>query len=383
MIRSALILGSLSMAAVCIAAVPSASAGVCDANNAQSFINAIEVLDQNYVLHPPGSAAYWPPFGVFLSQLNLPPNSPIITDLMNAFQNAPPTFRARLCGATGTPGLNGIFINAKGCAQNDPTRCNLNSGGANFNRAWGFRSYDSSDFGATYMAISAADLWRSGNSARPLSNYETQLLQSFPGWSGATVAPASPDGSGTHPDTSWMSVLAAMAHEVGHVRWVQTIVPEPGGGYDLSLLIGCPTGDFFAGWAYNSTDDLVPPNRWRPFRNRSSASGHAVDHSSAPFLFGPFGLDNPQTANSDLWSLYQPGQPWASLFAAQTPDEDVVESYVLAVLTGYDPIAIRYNGPLTSMPVNIPNTPSSPDVVNDLVTGHKLPLQNKIACVPL
>jgi hypothetical protein len=238
------------------------------------------------------------------------------------------------------------------------------------------------------VAISAADLWQAGNPARLLNDYETQLLKSFPGWNGATVAPA-------NPNDSWMSVLAALAHEVGHVRWAQTTIPNPGGDYDFGLLINlCSAGDFFAGWNYNHADpqhrDLQPAGRWRPFRNRSNASGHAIDHSQPPYLnFFLNGLDNPLTSNSDLWTLYQPGQPWASLFAAQTPDEDFVESYVMAVLTGYNTISNTFAGPLTSMPANIPGTPSWPDVASDLVTGKKLQppanpgLQNKISCVPL
>lgn len=371
MIRRAFILGILGLAATWIAAAPSALAAICNPADAQSFVNAVQVLDSGYIPKP-GSAAYRPPSGV---SLNLPANSPIITDLMNAFQNAPPTFRARLCGTAGTPGLAGIFINAVGCAQNDPTRCAHTSGGPNFNRAWGFRSHTpgAGDFGATYIAIAAADLWQAGNPARSLDDYETQLLRSFPGSGAAMIAPAA-------PNYSWMSVLAALAHELGHVRWAQTVIPITNGSYNLGLLVNCPAGDFFVGWRYNDPDDLVPPNRWRPFANRSNASGRRIDHSNPPLLSD---LDHPPNPNVPLWTLYQSNQPWASLFAAQTPDEDFVESYVMAVLTGYDPIAKKFTGPLTSMPLNVPGIATSPDVASDLVNGRKTPLQNKLICILL
>jgi len=376
--RYALILAVAGVLAACILGVRPAGAA-CDPANPQSFVASIQVLKPGYIPRP-GTAAYRPPTG---QALNLPATSPIVVDLLNAFANAPLSFRAKLCGSAGVSGLSGIFINATGCAQNDPTRCTHTVGGASFNRAWGFRNrtFGSPDFGAMFVAIAAADLWQNGAAARFLNQYEAQLLGSFPGPSGASVAPAT-------PNDPWMSVLAALAHEVGHINWAETAIPVIGGGYNFGLLIGCPYGDFFTGWNYDHSAsnhfDLQPPNRWRPFRNRGNESGFDVDHSSAPFLDD---LDDPATANQALYDLLQPSQPWASLFGAQTPDEDFVESYVMAVLTGYDPIAdtfgrAAFTGPLRNLPITV-GALGSRDVADDLVMGRKPALLNKIRCVPL
>src|SRR4051812_12462459 len=163
-----------------LASAPSATAA-CDWTNPQSFVDSVLILDNNFVLHDPGSAAYQPPTG---QALNLNPQSPIAQDLFNAFEKASPSFRQKLCGSSGVQGLSAIFVNARGCGQNDPTQCRHTVGGPNFNRAWGFRSHPDPitgrtppDSGDTYISISAADLWQNGSYARPLHNYETEILK--------------------------------------------------------------------------------------------------------------------------------------------------------------------------------------------------------------
>jgi len=181
-----------------------------------------------------------------------------------------------------------------------------------------------------------------------------------------------------------MTVLAALAHEVGHVVWARTAIPNVGQQYSLTPLIYCPAGDFFTGWDYNRMaaqhPDLVPPNRWRRFRMRNTEAGPPLRHSNPPSLDD---LDNPAIANGALYALYQPGQPWASLFAAQTADEDFVETYAMAVLTGYNPNTGTFGGPLRSMPLIIPGAPTPPaDVPGDLVGNTKPVLLNKMRCIP-
>jgi hypothetical protein len=93
-----------------------------------------------------------------------------------------------------------------------------------------------------------------------------------------------------------------------------------------------------------------------------------------------------------LFQLYQDGQPWASLFGAQTPDEDFVETYVMYVLTGFTAqtsTSGTYNGPLTSLPLTIPGyagggiTYQWADVPRDLRAPGKAELTRKMACIPL
>ena len=335
----------------------------CD-GTAQSFVNAVQLLNAGY--NPaPGHGAYHPPAG---SAQNWSPA--ISADLLQAFDHAPPFFKQYLCG------LNGIYINASACPGNDPTRC---SGGTPFNGAWGFRSRAVTDLGHRYIAISAT-LWPNGGSATNFGDYETQVLRSFlPTGDGAAVSP------NANPNNSWMTVLAALAHEVGHVVWAEKTIPHVGNNYDFTGLIGCPAGDFFVGWAYNTHDpnhkDLQPKGRWRPFNDHANEANSYLDHRLAPSRRD---FNDPTKADTALAQLSQSSQPWASLFGAQTPDEDFVESYVMAVLTGDDPSSGSFAGPLTSLPLSIPGvTGPAPDVARDLVSGNKAALATKIRCIPL
>ena len=336
----------------------------CD-GTAQSFVNAVQLLKAGYS-PAPGHGTYQPPSG---SPQHWP--AAISNDLQQAFDHAPPFFQQYLCG------LNGIYINASACPGNDPTKCGA---GAPFDGAWGFRSRAPTDLGDRYIAISAT-LWPNGGSATPFDAYEGQILQDYrPAGAGVAVFPSA------NPNDPWMTVLAALAHEVGHVVWAERTIPSVGYNYDFTGLISCPAGDFFAGWAYNKNDpnhkDLQPKGRWRQYKDRANAANSRLDHSvSSPSLRD---LDAPATANTALAQLLQPGQPWASLFGAQTPDEDFVESYVMAVLTGDNPSNGSFAGPLTSLPLSIPGaTGPAPDVAGDLVSGHKPELANKIRCIPL
>jgi hypothetical protein len=332
------------------------------------FLDHVNVLSAGYP--GPDSRPYTRPSGVSPAYTWQPPLS---DDLENSFLNAPQFFRDHLCG------LKGIYVNASGCANNDPAQCTVR--GANFDGAWGFRSRDTHlDLGATYIAISAAALWPNGASARALDDYETQVLRSFPGGQASKVS------DNAYPNTPWMSVMAALAHEAGHVYWAQKTIPYVGKKYQFDWLINC---GFFEAWNYNRNDashyDLQPPGRWRSFGSRSNAANSNLDHSMPPYLAAT-GLDspNPVVANAALDQLYQAGQPWASLFGAQTPEEDFIEAYVMAVLTGYDPSATTFAGPLTSLPIIIPGFEASPpDPAKDLRAGHKPLLFKKIGCLAL
>ena len=325
------------------------------------FLSHVQMLDPNFL--PNGSGA---PVGEPFN------GSPAMSnDLANAFIHAPPGFQQRLCG------LSGIYI----CPSSPSAKCNLPSSDANFAGAWGYRSRAPVDSGKTYIAISAK-LWSGAGSAIALHDYETKLLQSFKGAGASSVYSAT-------PDDSWMTVLAALAHEVGHVRFVQTV--KANGSYNFTPLLNCPTGDFFADWNYQHASTthphMQPLNGWRAFADRANQAGQSIDHSAAPYLSQ---LDSgPPGSYPYLYDLYQSNQPWASLFGAQTPDEDFVETYVIAVLTGYANTASgpSFAGPLTSLPLAIPNitgpgiTNKHADVPNDLVTKNKSALTKRMACL--
>jgi hypothetical protein len=387
MIRSALVLCAGLVVATCFACAPvppaappapPPAAPLCSAADPQSFVNAVQLLAANYTPPNGNNGPYQPPSGQ-----SFPWSQAMRADLLNAFSNAPMFFRQHLCQ------LNGIYINANGCPNNDPNECGAQ---AMFSNSWGFRSRFDPDKGNTYIAISAT-LWAPGGGpAMAFRRYETELLRSFAGSAGASVYAA-------RPDDSWMTVLAALAHETGHVQWVQTVrPPRPDatydGKYDFSKLLACPYdgSDFFSSWNYdhrhasNHHPRFQPRNGWRAFGNRLNDDGQPIDHTNFPSL-KDLEADSPPDSYYDLFQLYQPGQAWASLFAAQTPDEDFVETYVMAVLMGYQPGSKTFSGPLTSLPLRIPLytgpgiTRLRADVPHDVLLGHKEGLARKITCI--
>jgi hypothetical protein len=205
----------------------------------------------------------------------------------------------------------------------------------------------------------------------------------LPGASGASINSA-------NPDASWMTVLAALAHEVGHIHWATMLRKSiyypynPNVGYDFKPLIKCTAGDFFQYWAYDHNNSvhlhLQPRLGWRGFADRQNDYGQQIDHTISPTLM-QLDTNNPMY----IYQLYQANQPWASLFGAQTPDEDFVEAYTMAALTGYQvgatPGIYTFSGPLTSLPLTVNYGSTPPDVAADLRAGKKSPLTNKMSCI--
>jgi hypothetical protein len=130
--------------------------------------------------------------------------------LISAFQLAPPAFQIRLCK------LDSIFVNGAPC--NDFGSCMASS--------WGYRaSVDKS----THIAISAG-LWGltcpEGIQANPYPYhcFESDLLKALLdqlAWSSSGGAPPPQYAANPDADSTGMTILAALAHEVGHVRWYE------------------------------------------------------------------------------------------------------------------------------------------------------------------
>jgi hypothetical protein len=308
----------------------------------------------------------------------------IVADLKNAYTNAPPFFQRQLCL------LDGVYLNPTGCGNGGVNSCNSLASGAIFGSSWGFRSgYPrASDNGRRYIAVSAG-LWQPNQPALPFHQFADMQLQALAPWGGAQVQASNPPT----PDTSWMTILAAMAHEFGHVRWVDVTVPlrappnDPAGGPpDFNLLHNCllPDGsnfDFFLGWSYRNDNELFPKGGWRHFNDRQSEANHPIDHISAP-LISQFSAGSADKNNDLFYELFQnnndaPDGPWASYFGSRAPDEDFVESYVLGVLTA-NTSGVAYSLPVTLVysngsmkTVDVPKTLSSRAI-----------LQNKMSCIP-
>jgi hypothetical protein len=360
-----------------------ADAAICDGATAASFIAAIDVLVPTYDPQENGDNYQPPTTNGYASAFNRATNSAITDDLTNAFTNAPEFFKTDICK------LSGIYISPADCSSATTAyNCTATDSGAyaNFTGAWGLRSRAQTDRRSKYISISAA-LWPGGASARPLSEYETALLSPFMIWLGPTIQTA-------NPNNSWMTVMAALAHELGHVRFVEEAVPNGAGSdYDFSALHQCVingTPDFFQYWNYKNDQELRPPHYWRQFNDKSNDDGKPIDHVNSPLLFSQlynssyFG----SSLNRFLYQLYLSTQPWATLFGAQTPDEDFVETYVMAVLTGYIYRNDSFTaGLLSSLPITIPKQTDGSvdsqyaDVPRDLVNRNKPSLRDKIRCI--
>jgi hypothetical protein len=258
-------------------------------------------------------------------------------DLADAFNKAPDYLQRFLCK------LDGFYIGRAGPRGSRP---------ASFDGSWGFRSWAAVDPKNKYIAISAG-LWPTPTShAIPFTEYENGILQYFSVWS------PQPAVKSANPDTSWMTVLAALAHEAGHIRWAEITHPNGYGGTLDATRLRC----VFDYWSYGGNVQLLdPPGGFRRFGTRDGR----VDHVSAPFLRNLH-------SNADLYLLYQSSQPWPNIFGSNSPDEDFVETYVLRVLKSAGLQSLQVTGSGFKTVVDIPA---------DYVSGKKPKLITKAECI--
>jgi len=373
-------------------APPRVAAVICTPGDVNSFIQAIHVLEPSYNPNT-NPANYEPPYR-HSSPFDRNLNPDLTTDLENAFRSAPFTFQQNLCN------LHGVYISPAACSNKstytrDGYRCNALSTTSVMENAWGFRSFhvNAEDLGNRYIAISAR-LWadKAGNwTSRALRfhEYQDMLLGKLADWRTAQHGPHITTVA--DPDDPWMTVLAALTHEYGHVHWARTVLPGdvgdrdgPGGNvYKFSELTACSTGtgafNFFTYWSYNNnTNRLRPRFRWRKFKDRDTAGRVKIDHKDPPkiaqFESSGIALD---TKSNLFVQLYQREQPWASYFGSLTADEDFIETYVLKVLSSTQP-------KLKKLPVTVFFTNGSTqtvDIPNDLSTTGKPALVTKMGCI--
>jgi hypothetical protein len=262
-----------------------------------------------------------------------PINPDIQSDLTAAFQAAPPFFKTQLCN------LHGIFINPIGCTGYDPSSCGSLSDVDIAENSWGFRFRNATKDG--YIAISLG-LWKNNVCqgatkvcAAPLQTYETRrLLALLNVTAEKDLRPLSAEGhrprlnlpsyevSGGVPA---LSVLAALAHELGHVLWWQYFVPQVGSQY-VDTAAFC-NGGFYPSGSWQGTPVDIPPNRWLDFGEIRLQPKTSDVLQLARFLRS---ADYSQ-AFEVLHRIYSNGR-WASALAAFSPDEDFVETFELFVL---------------------------------------------------
>jgi hypothetical protein len=329
---------------IAIGPIPVATAtAYCDAAKQDPFLNHVHFLGSSYNPVYPYNQNPTPDATPINSTTD---GANIQQDLMDAFNVAPPTFRALLCS------LDGIYINPVGCSGFDPSTCGL-SGIDMLNNSWGFRTNTSPP--QRYISISL-ELWKSGH-AMLYSDYENGRLQALltppsKTYPKATANPNPPTFIQVSPNTSAMTVLAALVHEFGHVLWYDTFVvdennkPNPGGGAN-TILFCQNRGPFYpsGSWIYNVT---VPNNRWIAFGE--TLNGHPNNDVDISQLISDLGQGNFSHAGDLLHGIYSgvlpngysrpDNGPWASALAAFSPDEDFVETYQFYVLkTSTPPLA--------------------------------------------
>jgi hypothetical protein len=302
MIRSALLLCAGIIAAACVACVaatppapmaasapppppPTAPMPMAAAVPACAFNNVTMVSPPNF---DPTNANTTPNPGAPIPQY-------VQSDLTAALALAPPFFQKQLCG------LDGIFIAASG-------------------DSWGFRNIKD---GKRYLALSL-NLW-SSQKVPAFSAYENIVVHRLlKGWRGPNH-PLKGDSS----DGAAVTVLAALAHEFGHILFYDTFVNPRGTAPKYGAFCG---GNFFS-QSWQSMPDVA--NVWRTYGDvvGTHKAGdvqiqeilNAVPPPGGPDIHGAGGLLN------RIYSLQGSGH-WASFFAAFSPDEDFVETFKLFVL---------------------------------------------------
>jgi hypothetical protein len=318
MIRSAHLLCAIILIVTCFACVQQPSPGpnpppgptgvACD------LVAKVQTLPSTF-----DPASFMTPTG----GQNIDPKSQYALDLTRAFAIATPAFLNALCG------LDGIYLDQRSCSN--PTEC--------FADSWGFRQPMKG--GKRYIAVSEG-LWSAMNSPS-YHQYETDLLHGLSGWNDPYYSAANADGFD-------MTLLAALAHEMGHVRWYDILDKNHNQVPDFSQLCD---GGFFVSWS-----SVTAPPQWRnlqtPALRRLQAVSYLHRSGVQTFQFDEaLSRGSIKDAGSDLDKIYAPTAPWASFFASLSPDEDFVETYKFAVLT-------HSNTPLKSLPIVIPGSLTQP-----------------------
>jgi hypothetical protein len=168
-----------------------------------------------------------------------------------------------------------------------------------------------------------------------------------------------------------MTVLAALAHEVGHIWWNDLFKDPNSNNYSFDKFCN---KKFFYSWKQH----ITPPARpWRYFGDLDGRNEHetdtATDNVSQTELNSA--INNSSAANSILKRIYAKKGRWASVLAAFSPDEDFVETFEYVVMTGAAP---GYS--LRSLALGVAGSPGSiGDIPSD---GPSKPhLGKKVDCI--
>lgn len=244
------------------------------------------------------------------SAVGAPPTSPpnlsqsVVQNIRQTFQTsfsiAPQFLQDLLCT------LDGVYVD-------------VNIG----NRSWGYR--DQRTFDKRYLALSLS-LFDTSGTAESFAAYSTIRINEIFGLlpqQGFYFAPAMHHQ--TVVDGPEITVLAALAHEAGHIVWYDAM--KPGGSYSYRFC----NAHFLDDW-----ERIRPTDPWTNFGDLNPSYS---EHKSAP------GTDNVSVADiqavlgnagqltSILTALEGANSRWATPLGAFTPNEDLVETFQDVVLT--------------------------------------------------
>jgi len=355
----AVLAGCSSNTASAAAATPKALVAPCTTGSGgQLQLTNIYVLPASF--DPSAENNYVPPSAVATPLAN----ADIMNSLTLAFNAASQPLKRDLCG------LSGIFVTSAGCANgSDGNACIPGTPRTAFGQSWGYREHPPqvmSNFGK-YIGISGA-LWPSGKPANTpiLTTYESNLLYSLFNWPTGTNGDPNPPAytsTDTAHNTSTFSIIAALAHETGHVLWYVNFRPTAGGNFNFAAFCG---GTFY----FESWRHVDSPPRWRTFGDTQSVPNlfHETDPNrgyTVGNIYTALAQGDYAGAKRGLHNILRHEQHWASPLSVFSPDEDFVETYTLKALAGAG---------LTSL-----------SLLNDDVIGtypNKATLNRKLGCFP-
>ena len=335
-----------------------------------TFLSHVLLVSAGY--DPSNNVANPPPPGIGTP---IDSNSPYAPALVNAFQLAPTAFQSRLCS------LTAIYING-------PANCG--SLAACTGNSWGYRPANASN--QSYVAISAA-LWTlpcaDGTTPYVLSCFESDLLDAALGLPAANAQKPRHGHANSEAENFYMTILAALAHEVGHMRWFQYLNPNQPGTPNYNPNSFCASGiqpGFFTySWqGPQAQGGITVPSSWLPFGYRDPTNLHLPGDPQTATIDYYIRNNDLRNAAPLLDRLYLNGDPWPSFFSTLSPEEDFVETYKFYVLTHVQDTKIVGAGHLKSLPTTIYGapTPYNENIPADYFSSNGKPhLHIKTDCV--
>jgi hypothetical protein len=223
----------------------------------------------------------------------------------SAFRNASQTFQFRLCL------LDGIYV--------DPNASN---------KSWGYRDRSANN---RYVALSSSLFNPNTKATLPFSSNATYrlnaILRTQPNtfYFGPTT-----DDRRINIDNTSLTILAALAHEYGHIYWHDEN-KDAYRDYDYHFCKGS-----FLDYSWSSSN-RPPGDPWIPLG--ALIGEHRIDGESDNVVSVQSinaARGNPQRLQPILIQLYDPQSRWATALAAFSPVEDFVETFQNVVLTTSD-----------------------------------------------